>query len=303
MFQTYIFDLYGTLADIHTDEESWEVWSKMRLLYAYHGANYRVEELRTAYEQAVRNAIDFALKVDFEEKLKEDKLKEVKDSSSNEAKKQLVKVEIQILLVFQELFRAKGVSVTNEECTYIAQFFRGLTTSYVKLYKGAKELLKQLKDKKKKVYLLSNAQAAFTRGELMMLGIESYFDGILLSSDTKYAKPDPRFYEQLLRTYQIDPTTAIMIGNDLVADCQGAKNMGLHTCYMHSNLSPIEDQEALNQAKRKQGEKKQDEMDQDKRSQEVIHLVDLGQGINQIADFIVDHTDLNEVADKIIRKS
>ena len=235
MFNTYIFDLYGTLVDIRTDEESCELWSKMSLLYQYQGAKYAPLELREAFEKAVKNAFDKAMETD---KLKVDS--ERLDSISA-----TTKIEIQIEYVYQELFQNKGLEVSKDVCVQLAQVFRALSTRYVKLYKGAVELLQALKEKNKRVYLLSNAQAVFTRGELQLLGILPYFDGILLSSDVGYMKPDCRFYQNLLEKYHINPSTAIMIGNDYRADCMGAVNVGLHTCYINSNLSPREDDDII----------------------------------------------------------
>lgn len=231
MFNTYIFDLYGTLVDIRTDEESWEVWRKMSLLYQYRGADYEPMELREAFEQAVKNAVERATKRD----------KESVNSKDLDEISQATKSEIKIEYVYQELFHNKGVEVTMDVCMHMAQFFRSVSTCYVKLYKGALELLQELKANNKKVYLLSNAQAVFTRGELQLLGILPYFDGLLLSSDVGYKKPDRRFYQRLLDMYHIDPATAIMIGNDYRADSMGGANVGLHTCYINSNLSPSED--------------------------------------------------------------
>ena len=41
---------------------------------------------------------------------------------------------------------------------HAGQFFRILSTDYIKLYDGVKDLLEALKKKGKKIYLLSNAQ-------------------------------------------------------------------------------------------------------------------------------------------------
>ena len=49
MYQNYIFDLYGTLIDIHTDEETRGLWKQMAGILARRGAKYRPEELRQAY--------------------------------------------------------------------------------------------------------------------------------------------------------------------------------------------------------------------------------------------------------------
>ena len=52
-YQNYIFDLYGTLADIHTDENAPRLWDAMRAYYRKQGAPYRPEELRKAYFDCV----------------------------------------------------------------------------------------------------------------------------------------------------------------------------------------------------------------------------------------------------------
>ena len=42
-YESYIFDLYGTLVDIRTDEEKKELWSKLALFYVYYDAHYTPE--------------------------------------------------------------------------------------------------------------------------------------------------------------------------------------------------------------------------------------------------------------------
>ena len=45
-YDNYIFDLYGTLVDIHTEENDPLVWKKLALLYGYYDADYSSEELK-----------------------------------------------------------------------------------------------------------------------------------------------------------------------------------------------------------------------------------------------------------------
>ena len=40
MYKNYIFDLYGTVIDINTDEWNDDLWKKIAILYAYKGAHY-----------------------------------------------------------------------------------------------------------------------------------------------------------------------------------------------------------------------------------------------------------------------
>lgn len=51
MYQNYVFDFYGTLADIRTDEENPQLWEKMSEIYTALGAPYKAEELKSAFRR------------------------------------------------------------------------------------------------------------------------------------------------------------------------------------------------------------------------------------------------------------
>ena len=44
MYDNYVFDLYGTLVDIHTEENDAKVWEKLSLFYGFYGALYDPQE-------------------------------------------------------------------------------------------------------------------------------------------------------------------------------------------------------------------------------------------------------------------
>lgn len=220
MYQTCIFDLYGTLADIHTDEEKPELWAKLALFYGYYGARYTGEELQEAYRRLTGEMAE-------KDPLRKD---------SHEAYP-----EIRLENVFLQLFAEKDAKADMTLAVHAGQFFRALSTDYVRLYAGVKELLANLKEQGKALYLLTNAQKIFTEYELFYLGIHDCFDGILISSEAGVKKPDLRFFEKLLDTYGIDRETAVMVGNDGICDIRGAKGAGLATVYIRSNLSPEEE--------------------------------------------------------------
>lgn len=218
-YRTCIFDFYGTLVDIHTDENAPQVWEALAAHYSARGAVYRPKELRDAYFRAVAEAEGSApLRRDAHE----------------------VHPEIQIEPVFAKLFRDRGVPADGERSAEAGRRFRALSTDYIRLYPGAKELLHTLRAQGRGVYLLSNAQALFTRTELDELGLTDCFDGICLSSDYGVKKPDRRFFEVLFQTCGLSPEGAVMVGNDGICDIQGAREAGLDTVYIRSNLSPDE---------------------------------------------------------------
>ena len=55
-YDNYIFDLYGTLVDIHTDESDTAIWEKLAMFYGYYGALYEAKELKARYETLVKSS-------------------------------------------------------------------------------------------------------------------------------------------------------------------------------------------------------------------------------------------------------
>lgn len=118
------------------------------------------------------------------------------------------------------------------------RYFRELSIEKLSLYPEARAMLLAIRAAGKRVWLLSNAQRVFTGPEHQKLGIDDCFNGIYISSDYDCKKPDPRFFNILLKEQGIDPAHAIMIGNDGNCDIAGARQVGLHTLYLHSETSP-----------------------------------------------------------------
>ena len=50
-YENYIFDLYGTLVDIHTEEDRPEAWAALARFYSYYGADYAPRELQQAFRR------------------------------------------------------------------------------------------------------------------------------------------------------------------------------------------------------------------------------------------------------------
>lgn len=221
MYDTCIFDLYGTLVDIRTDENKEELWEKLSLFYAFYGAFYTPEELARSYKRLTGEMTAG------HEELRRD---------SHEAFP-----EIRIEEVFRALFEEKGIAPDEPLVRHAGQFFRILSMEFIRLYDGTEEMLSAVKESGRKIYLLSNAQRIFTEYEMNALGITKYFDGIFISSDEGCKKPDLKFFRKLIDTCGIDPERAVMVGNDGICDIEGAKRAGLGTVYVHSDISPAED--------------------------------------------------------------
>ena len=215
MYDNYVFDLYGTLADIHTDEWSDSFWEKIAGVYSSRGITFKRDELQKLYYK-------------FVDEEKEDVFKRHPDYKY---------IDIHIENVFRKIFEYKGISVDDEMIEKEACIFRDTSREYIRLYDGIDELLHELK-KHGRVYLLTNAQRSFTWKELELLGIVDIFDGILISSEQECSKPDIHFFKALIDKYSLDPKKTIMVGNDPDSDIAGGKAAGFDTLYIHTNISP-----------------------------------------------------------------
>ena len=215
MYRNYIFDLYGTLLDINTNEGKPYLWKKTAELYAYHGAYYTPKELRAAY---------LRLCGEHTQRLRE----------KNGAKYP----EIQLEYVFEDLFREKGVNLSMDIIRTIGQTFRVISTKFLCLYDGVTDFLDAIHAAGKKVYLLSNAQEMFTKHEMIAVGIYDKFDGIVFSSDEGLCKPEERFFRTVVERYGLNIDESIMIGNDANTDILGANTIGMDSLYIHSDISP-----------------------------------------------------------------
>ena len=216
MYTDFIFDLYGTLVDIHT-EESQEVWDKTALFFGYYGAHYTGVTLKQAFEAELQARKAIA-------------------GQSYECFP-----DIPFHEVMANLFRAKGITQNSKELgIHAAQLFRICSTEYIRLYPNVLTSLQLLRQKGYRLWLLSNAQEMFTAYELTHLGLVDVFDGIYISSRFGYRKPDVRFFRALLEEHQLDPSKCLMIGNDRQTDIAGAKAAGLDTFYMHTELTPAD---------------------------------------------------------------
>lgn len=215
-----IFDLYGTLVDIHTEEDM-QTWERTAIFYGFYGARYTATELQQAF------------------------IASMKQRKANAGESYECFPDLPCEVTFAQLFRDKGITENADQLGFqAAQVFRLLSMEYIRLYDGVMEALAVLREKGYRLWLLSNAQRVFTAYELRHLALDDQFDAIYISSDYGFRKPDVRFFNALLVEHQLDPQKCLMIGNDRNTDIGGAKAVGMDTLYMHTNITPAGQAEA-----------------------------------------------------------
>ena len=218
-YKCFVFDLYGTLVDIRTDESLPRLWQGAARWLKTKGIDYTPDELRCKYSEICREATD-----------------------RKEAELEICGIpgpaEIDLFDVWDELARGKSRCLNGSDKQEFSRLFRRLSTCRLKLFPGAKEVLQSLREAGKMVCLLTNAQSSFTLAELEDLGIDRAFDHIFISSRFGIKKPSSAFFA-LLTSVGVDPADMLMIGNDDICDCRGAAAAGIDSLYIQTEQSPV----------------------------------------------------------------
>ncbi len=96
--------------------------------------------------------------------------------------------------------------------------------------------------------IITNGLAHVQRGRMSISGIADLFgDRIFISGEIGYAKPDVRFFERVADALEgFDPKRALVIGDSLTGDIEGAARAGIDSILIdRRNLHPNGDSRTL----------------------------------------------------------
>jgi len=81
--------------------------------------------------------------------------------------------------------------------------------------------------------LISNfTDTPFLRSSLQRLGLENYFEFVLVSEEVGWRKPHPRIFNRFLHLMGVEAKETLFVGDDLRCDIFGAKNVGMKTAWI-----------------------------------------------------------------------
>lgn len=225
MKKACIFDLYETLIDIRTDENSPLFWKGMAQLYSRCGAAYKPVQLHQAYMRMVSEE---------QEKLqKQTGLQYPEIDLTRVFRRLLLEADSPGSFIPPTDLRLRFVS--DPQWTFmIANAFRSMSMRRFGLYPSTLQTLRKLKESGVRIFLLSNAQAIFTRPELDMTGLSPLFEAIYISSDRGMKKPQPEFMKMLLTEQGLKADECIMVGNDPESDVRVALENGVSGCLLNT---------------------------------------------------------------------
>ena len=212
------FDVYGTLIDIETDEQREDVYRAIAHYLIYEGIHMHRTEVRELYFRILQ------------EKLHE---------SAEEYP------EIDQVAVWQEFLRRRpGHGVSLGLPLFLACLHRGMARQRLRPIRNVPAVLEALRSRF--VFaVVSDAQAVYVRREMEALGLMTFFDHLVISSEHGYRKPDRRLFENALARTGLRPDEVLFVGNDGFRDIRGGNNAGMKTVLLRADQRPEHPDDAL----------------------------------------------------------
>lgn len=88
-------------------------------------------------------------------------------------------------------------------------------------------MLEELKSMNLKLGMITNGKGQFQMDNLKALGIEKYFDSILVSEWEGMKKPDPQIFKRALARLNVSAEESIFVGDHPENDVEAARNVGM----------------------------------------------------------------------------
>ncbi|UPW83863.1 HAD family hydrolase [Lysinibacillus sp. Ag94] len=89
------------------------------------------------------------------------------------------------------------------------------------------DMLEELKKRNFRLGIITNGKGQFQIDNIEALGIEKYFDIILISEWEGIKKPDPQIFKRALEQLNVSPNQSIFVGDHPVNDVKAAQNVGM----------------------------------------------------------------------------
>jgi HAD superfamily hydrolase (TIGR01549 family) len=138
---------------------------------------------------------------------------------------------------FSRTFELVGLPVDDGFLDMCADF-QDIYNQELRTFPDACRVLRRL-DGRFELGLVTNGPTEAQWEKIDKFDLPKIMEVILVSGQIGIAKPDPRIFEVALRGLKAQPREALMVGNSLEHDHQGAMNTGIPFIWMNHSQRPL----------------------------------------------------------------
>lgn len=131
--------------------------------------------------------------------------------------------------LIDDLIPGESQDIKEKALEYFRDFYFQNPVIYSKLYDGIEDILEYLKNKSKKIAVVTNKYEDISKRILSYLKVLDLIDIIVGADTTKEKKPSPLPVYYTLEKLNVDKNCSIIIG-DSETDVLTGKNAGIYTC-------------------------------------------------------------------------
>ena len=200
-----MFDCYKTLIDIKTDEKDQKTYEPVSRWLIYHGVNISPQDLMNEYRGRCKEELE-------------------RRGERNG--------ELKVEDVFSKICRPHTSGPINDITVGIeaARLFRAASVRRLRPFPQSVRLLEKLRGYP--LGIVSNGQRVFSEQELRHLGIYSYFNFVISSSDFGYKKPDSRIFMAGAGNLGLPHHDILYIGDSWDNDINPSRGIGMKAMHI-----------------------------------------------------------------------
>ena len=163
----------------------------------------------------------------------------VNDALWSDYRKLKITKEELIRTRFNQTFKNLGLD-DFELSMKVNEAYLDATTYKKELVPGAEEMLKTLKSRGYKLYVITNGFLEVQKRKMRNSGIEQLFDMSIISDEAGALKPSRQFFDYAFEKTGAVPAQTLVIGDDPEADIAGAVEYGLKCIFFNRKHKPCE---------------------------------------------------------------
>lgn len=125
-----------------------------------------------------------------------------------------------------------GVAVNEAEATTAVTLYRNAYETNLRTVPGTEEVLASLHGRYP-LGVITNGLVFYQYQKLGNLNLRHYFDQVFISEAVGVTKPDKAIFETAVHQFNVQPDTAVMVGDSWQSDIIGATQAGLTAVWLN----------------------------------------------------------------------